>query len=124
MRLLTFKIGPARLALKVDAIISVGLDKKNYGLNKPGGLNLDLAKLLGLSCCGSQNQAVIKCSHQNLSFEITADEVLGLEDIDPSRHLPWPAVLAFMGNYSGVALAAGQTFLDLNLEAILTGLKK
>lgn len=124
MRLLTFKIGPARLALKVDAIISVGLDKKDDGHNKPGSLKLDLAKLLGLSCCGSQNQAVIKCSHQNQSFEITVDEVLGLEDIDPSRHLPWPAVLAFMGNYSGVALAAGQTFLDINLEAILTGLKK
>ena len=124
MRLLTFKIGPARLALKVDAIISVGLDKKDEGIRKTGSLKVDLAKVLGLAHCQSQNQAVIKCSHQDKFFEITADEVLGLEDIDPSRHLAWPGVLAFMDNFSGVALAAGQTFLYLNLEAILTGLKK
>jgi hypothetical protein len=124
MRLLTFKIGTARLALKVDAIISVGLDKKDEGLRKPGNLKVDLANILGLAHGESQNQAVIKCSHQNRSFEITADEVLGLEDIDPSSHLAWPGALAFMDNYSGVALAAGQTFLDLNLEAILAGLKK
>ncbi|MDP2808202.1 MAG: hypothetical protein Q8O74_08740 [bacterium] len=124
MRLLTFKIGPARLALKVDSIISVGLDKKDGGLKKTGSLKVDLAKVLGLAHGESQNQAVIKCSHQSRSLEITADEVLGLEDIDPSRHLAWPGVLAFMDNYSGVALADGQTFLDINLEAILAGLKK
>ncbi|MBI5805192.1 hypothetical protein HZA73_04020 [candidate division TA06 bacterium] len=123
MRLLTFKIGPARLALKVDAIISVGLEKKDESLKKTGNLKVDLAKFLGLAHGESKNQALIKCCHQNRYFEITADEVLGLEDIDPSRHLPWPAVLAFMTNYSGVALAAEQTYLDLNLEAILTGLK-
>jgi hypothetical protein len=124
MRLLTFKIGPARLALKVDYIISVGLEKKGEGQNKTGNLKVELAKVLGLACGESQNQAIIKCSHQNKTFEITADEVLGLEDIDSSRHLSWPGILAFMNNYSGVALVSGQTFLDINLEAILTGLKK
>ncbi|MBI4727809.1 hypothetical protein HY768_11445 [candidate division TA06 bacterium] len=124
MRLLIFKIGSARLALKVDSIISVGLDKKDEGLKKSGSLKVDLAKILGLARCESPNQAVIKCSHQDKSFEIKADEILGLEDIDPSRHLAWPGVLSFMDNYSGVALAAGQTFLDINLKAILTGLKK
>ena len=124
MRLLTFKIGPARLALKVDSIISVGLDKKDAGVKKSGSLKVDLAKALGLDHGDSPNQAVIKCSHQDRLFEIKADEVLGLEDVDPSRHLAWPGVLAFMDNYSGVALADGQTFLDINLKAILTGFKK
>lgn len=124
MRLLTFKIGPARLALKVDLIVSVGLAKKGDSPQKTGGLKVDLAKVLGLDSSQTSSQAVIKCNHQDRLLEITADEVLGLEDIDPARHLAWPGVLAFLHGYSGVALVGGQSFLTVNLEAILSGLKK
>jgi len=124
MRLLIFKIGPARLAIKVDSVISVGLDKKGDSVTKSGSLKVDLAKALGLNHGESPNRAVIKCSHQNGLFEITADEVLGLEDIDPAKHLAWPGVLRFLDNYSGVAVVAGQSFLSVNLDAILSGLKK
>ncbi|MDO9068124.1 MAG: hypothetical protein Q7W05_06680 [Deltaproteobacteria bacterium] len=124
MRLLTFKIGPARLALKVDSVISVELDKKADGLKRTAGLRVDLANILGLTAGEAANKALIKCRHQDKLFELSADEVLGLEDVSPSRHLAWPGVLAFMKNYTGVVLTSGQTFLALDLDSVLTGLKK
>jgi len=124
MRLLTFKIGPVLLAIKVDSVVSVGVDKRQEDPNKTGGLKVDLSKVLGLGNCASPNPAVIRCSHNNRIFELKADQILGLEDIAPARHLAWPAVLAFMGNYSGVAVVEGKSFLNINLDAVLSGLKK
>jgi len=124
MRLLTFKIGPSRLALKVDSVVSVGLDKSGDKLPKTGALTVDLAGALGLSSGSSPHQAVIKCQHQGRLLEIKADEVLGLENIDQSMHLTWPSALSFLKNFSGVALVSGQTFLTINLDTLLAGKKK
>lgn len=123
MRLLTFKIGPACLALTVDSVISVELSKKKDGLKRNAGLMVELDRILGLTSGKAQNQAVIKCRHREKLFELLADEVLGLEDVDPSRHLAWPGVLAFMKNYTGVVLMSGKTFLTLDLDSVLTALK-
>jgi len=122
MRLLTFKIGPSRLALKVDSVVSVGLVKTGDKMQKADALKVDLAGALGLPSGVTPHPAIIKCNHQGHLLEIKADEVLGLEDIDPDMHLAWPGVLAFLDNYSGVALVSGKSFLSLNLDAILAGL--
>jgi chemotaxis signal transduction protein len=124
MRLLTFKIGPSRLALKVDSVISVGLDKTGDRSPKTGALTVDLAGALGLSSGSSPHQAIIKCQHQGRLIEIMVDEVLGLENIDQSMHLSWPGALSFLKNFSGAALAGGQTFLTINLDTLLAGMRK
>jgi hypothetical protein len=124
MRLLTFKIGQSRLALKVDSVISVGLDKTGDKAPETGALTLDLAGSLGLTPGDSPQKAVIKCSHQGLVLEIKADEVLGLENIDSSLHLAWPGVLSFLNKYSGVVMVGGQSFLTINLDSLRTGKEK
>lgn len=124
MRLLTFKIGQSRLALKVDEVISVGLERSGGEPAKTGALAVDLAGALGLSSGISPHPAIIRCSHQGRSLQIKADEVLGLENIDPSKHLAWPGALSFMKKFSGVALVSGQTFLTLNLDTLLPGKQK
>jgi hypothetical protein len=124
MRLLTFKIGMSRLALKVDSVISVGLDKTGNNVPKIRDLTVDLAGFLGLTYGSSAHPAIIKCSHQGRLLEIKADEVLGLESIDSSNHLAWPRVLLFLKNYSGVAMINGQSFLTVNLDTLLAGKNK
>ena len=123
MRVLTFTLGPHRLALKTDHVNSVSRHGTQTALLKskekkdlPAIKKINLAEILNINV--SSSDRIINCSYNGKPIELMVEKILGLVESGDEELMAWPALLKKVSIFSGIIMVNSDIYLLLDITKI------